>query len=249
MRLFLHQLRTEQLLFWRSREAAVFVFVFPILLFVLLNAVYSGESEGEPVVNVLVAGLLGYGVANTAFGGLAILLVVRRENGILKRLRSTPLPPATYLAATLASIVVVFALQAAALLLLARLVFGADSPDRPLSLLLVLALGAAAFAALGLAAAALVRSAEGVSPAINVVVLPLAFLSGGFGPARELPAFLDAVAEALPLKHFVELVKASALEGDAVWTRPGAVAVVALWGLVGLAVAIRRFRWEPQHEG
>ena len=85
MRIFLHQLRSEQLVFWRSREAAIFVFVFPILLFVLLNAVYSGESDGHAVVDVLVAGLLGYGVANTALGGFAIILVGRRETGILKR--------------------------------------------------------------------------------------------------------------------------------------------------------------------
>ena len=246
MSLFLHQLRAEQLIFWRSREAAVFVFVFPILLFVLLNAVYSGDADGEPVVNLLVAGLLGYGVANTAFGGLAILLVGRRENGILKRLRSTPLPPRTYLAAAVASIVAVFALQAAVLVGLATSVFGADAPEHPLGLIAALVLGAASFASLGFAAASLVRTSEGASPAINVIVLPMAFLSGAFGPARELPAFLDALAAALPLKHFVVLVEAAALDGEPPWTRPGAVAVVALWGVLGAAVAARRFRWEPR---
>ena len=249
MSLFLHQLRASQLLFWRSREAAIFVFVFPILLFVLLNAVYSGESDGEPVVNLLLAGLLGYGVANTAFGGLAILLVVWRENGVLKRLRATPLPPATFLAATLCSILIVYALQSVALVALGLLAFGADAPERPLSLALALLLGAAAFAGLGLAAAALVRTAEGASPVINVIVLPLAFLSGGFGPARDLPAALEAIADVLPLEHFIELVRATALEGDPINARPGAVAVVAAWGAVGLVVALRRFRWEPRHEG
>jgi ABC-type polysaccharide/polyol phosphate export permease len=57
------------------------------------------------------------------------------------------------------------------------------------------------------------------------------------------------VAEALPLKHFIELVRAAALDGDAIWTQPGSVAVVALWGTAGLVVALRRFRWEPRHEG
>ena len=99
MTLFWHQLRAEQLTFWRSREAAIFVFLFPPLLFVLLASVFGdGTEEGRPVSSYLVAGLIGYAVANTALGGLAITLVLRRETGVLKRLRSTPLPGRLYLA-------------------------------------------------------------------------------------------------------------------------------------------------------
>ena len=112
MRLFLHQFRGEQLLFWRSREAAVFVFLFPLLLFLLLGTVYGGTLQGPPAPDYLVAGLLGYGAPNTAFGGLAITLVLRREQGVLKRVRGTPLPRSVYLGAVLASTLAVFALQA-----------------------------------------------------------------------------------------------------------------------------------------
>ena len=246
MRLLAHQLRAEQLIFWRSREAAIFIFVFPLLLFVLLNAVYSGEEEGHPVVDVLVAGLLGYGVANTALAGLAIILVGRRENGLLKRLRSTPLPPPTYLAAVVVSIVTVFALQSAVLIGLGVLVFGADAPTRPMSLVVALLLGAVSFAGLGFAAASLIRSADGASAVVNVIVLPMAFLSGGFGPARELPAYLDAIANVLPLTYFIDLVEGIVLDGERIWSFPTDLAVVAAWGAAGLLVAVRRFRWEPR---
>jgi len=246
MRLLAHQLRAEQLIFWRSREAAIFVFVFPILLFVLLNAVYEGESDGHAVVDVLVAGLLGYGVANTALAGLAIILVGRRENGILKRLRSTPLPPATYLTAAVTSIVAVFALQSVALVTLGVAVFGANVPDGPFSLAAALVLGAACFAAMGFAAASLIRSADGASAVMNVIVLPMAFLSGGFGPARDLPAFLQALADVLPLTYFIDLVEAIVLDGEQAWSQPVDIAVVAAWGAAGLVVALRRFRWEPR---
>jgi ABC-2 type transport system permease protein len=246
VRLFSHQLRAEQLVFWRSREAAIFVFVFPILLFALLNFVYEGESDGHPIVLVLVAGLLGYGVANTTFGGFAILLVTRREAGILKRLRATPLPPAVYLAAAVVSMLVVFALQSATLVALAVVAFGAELPDRLLSLAAALVLGALAFAPLGFAAAALIRSAEGASPVINVVALPVTFISGGFGPTRELPAFLEAVAAALPLKYFIELVRAIVLDAKPIWSEPGAIAVIVVWGAAGFLLALRRFRWEPR---
>src|SRR5204862_7243913 len=114
MRLFVHQLRSEQRVFWRTREAAFFIFLFPLLLFLLLGSVYSGKIYGVPAAWALLAGLIGYGCANTAFAGLAIQLVVRRENGILKRLRSTPLSATTYIAALLTSTLIVFMLQAAA---------------------------------------------------------------------------------------------------------------------------------------
>ncbi len=84
--------RTQQLVFWRSREAALFIFLFPLLLFVLLGSVYNGKIYGVPAPQALLAGLIGYGCANTAFAGLAITLVLRREPAILKRLRATPLP-------------------------------------------------------------------------------------------------------------------------------------------------------------
>src|SRR3712207_2776133 len=149
MRLFLHQLRADQLVFWRSREAAVFLFLFPVLLFLLLGSVYSGEVDGHPASSYLLVGVLGYGVANTSFGGVAITLVLRREYGIMKRIRSTPMPAATYLTCSLVSLLAVFALQALVLVALGRLLFDAELPTRVLSLLLALALGAAAFAGIG----------------------------------------------------------------------------------------------------
>ena len=111
--LFFHELRMQQLMFWRNRESAVFVFIFPPMLFLLLGAVYDGTIDGVPAADRLLVGMLGYGCANTAFGGLAITLVIRREMGVLKRLRSTPLPPATYLGAFLVSTLFVFFLQMA----------------------------------------------------------------------------------------------------------------------------------------
>ena len=246
MRLFLHQLRADQLVFWRNRESAIFVYLFPVLLFLLLGTVYGGTYEGRPVVDYLVASLIAYGVANTAFGGLAIMLVVRRELGILKRIRSTPLPAATYVAAALASIVVVFVLQTATILVLGKLVYDAAWPNDWLSVALAAGLGAAAFCALGLAAAALIRSSEGAAAVVNVIILPMTFLSGGFGPTRDFPDFLQRIADVLPLTYFVELIVGIFVHGEALWTKPGPIAVLVLWGLIGAAIAVRRFRWEPR---
>jgi ABC-2 type transport system permease protein len=247
MTLFLHQLRTEQLIFWRSREAAVFIFVFPIMLFLLLGSVYDGETDdGIPVSEALLVGLLGYGAANTGFAGLAISLVVRREDGLLKRLRGTPLPPAMYGVAVLASTLVNFVLQAVVLFALGGLLFDTSLPDRPLSLLAAIVIGALSFAGLGVAAAALIRSDEGASAVVNVIVLPMAFLSGAFGPTRDLPGFLDAIGDVLPLKHLLTVFDGVYLDNEHVLASPGALAIVVGWGIAGVALASRRFGWEPR---
>jgi ABC-2 type transport system permease protein len=246
MRLYRHQLKWEQLLFWRSRESAVFVFLFPLLLFTLLTAVYNGRIYGRPASWALLAGMLGYGAATTAFAGLALILVARRELGILKRIRSTPLPPTTYLVAVLTSIMVVFALQAVSLFVLGKVLKSTPWPHNVVSLVLTLALGAAVFAALGLALTGFIRSLEGSSAIVNVIVLPMAFLSGSFGPTRHYPQVLRAIGAVLPLKPLIDLINGIYLHGQQIWDRPRAVAILAAWGIFGMAVAIRKFRWEPR---
>jgi ABC-2 type transport system permease protein len=246
VRLFRHQVRWEQRVFWRSREAAVFVFLFPILLFTLLTAVYNGHIYGHPASWALLAGMIGYGAANTAFAGLAITLVSRREVGILKRIRATPLPPAVYLTAVLFSITFVFALQVASLFVLGRVLKSTPWPSHLVSLVVALALGAAAFAALGLAITGFIRSLEGSSAVLNVIVLPMAFLTGSFGPTRHYPKVLRAIGDVLPLKYLLDLINGIYLHGQQLWDKPTAVAVLAGWGLFGMLVALRTFRWVPR---
>jgi ABC-2 type transport system permease protein len=246
MRLFLHEVRAQQRVFWRSREAALFVFLFPILLFVLLGSVYSGTIDGVPAAQALLAGLIGYGCANTAFAGLAIQLVGRRENGILKRLRATPLPTATYIAGTLTSTLIVFAIQTVALILLGRVAYGTPLPTAVGSLIAAVIIGAFAFAALGVATASLIRSAEGSSAVVNFILLPMAFLTGAFGPTRRYPEALRIIGDVLPLKYFLDIVDAVYLHGRGIWTQPRALAMLGVWAATGLVVGALKFRWEPR---
>lgn len=246
MTMLVHQVRFEQMTFWRSREAAVFIFVFPLLLYALLGSVYGDEIDGIPAEDVLLVGLFGYGAATTAFGGLAISLVIRREAGVLKRLRATPLPPPVYLLAVLLSTLTTFALQSVALLALGGLGFGASMPRNWLGFAGAVVLGVASFAGLGFGAASLIRSAEGVSAVVNVVILPMAFLSGSFGPTTDFPAALQTIADVLPLTYFLDIVYGVYLGGDSLFADPKALAIVVAWGLAGLVVALRRFGWTPR---
>ena len=161
-------------------------------------------------------------------------------------MRSTPLPAWTYLAAALLSTLVVFALHSVVLLALGGLVFDASMPANELGFAGAIVLGCLCFAGLGVGAAALIRSAEGASAVVNVIALPMAFLSGSFGPTDDYPAFLQAIADVLPLTYFLDVVYGIYLEGDSLFADPQSLAVVAAWGVAGLVIALRWFGWVPR---
>jgi ABC-2 type transport system permease protein len=249
MRLLLHQLRNEQRLYWRSRELAFFTFLFPILIFVLLGSVYGNDKISKEHLkgsHYLLAGMLGYGLASTAFAGLAIILVIRRESAVMKRLRGTPLPAWAYVAAMLISTIAVFAVEVIVLLVLANVLFDVPFPSKIFSLVLALTLGACAFAAMGIGLTTVIRSAEGSSAVVNAVYLPMAFIAGSFWSPHAYPRFLEVIADVLPLTYFIRMVRDIVLHDGQIWDEGTAVAVVAAWGAVGLFFALRRFRWEPQ---
>jgi len=247
VRLFFHELRAELLLYTRSRELAFFTFLLPIFFLVILGYAYGDEEiEGHLGADYLVSGMIGYGVASIAFAGLAIMLVYRREEGILKRLRATPLPAVTYIAAVLGTAMIAFLVGAICIVALSMALLDGHFPKSPLSLVAALLLGGAAFAGIGVGVTTFLHRAEGASAAINAIYIPLSFLSGAFFSQANFPTFLTVVADVFPLKYFIDLVAAISLDGDQLWERPLDVAVVAAWGLAGTAFALRRFRWVPR---
>jgi ABC-2 type transport system permease protein len=250
MRLFRHQLRGEQRLYWRSRELAFFTFLFPLLIFVLLGSVYGDETikkeHGIKASEYLLAGILGYGLVSTAFAGLAIVLVLRRESGVLKRLRGTPLPPTTYLGSVITSTVIVYAIEAVALIVLAKVLYGVPLPHEWPSVILAVLFGTLAFAAMGIALTGVIRSGDGASAVVNAVYLPVSFLAGAFWSAQSFPHFLEVISEILPLTHFIRLMRNIVLLHQPIWDNWEQVAVIAAWGLAGLILSVRTFRWEPR---
>jgi ABC-2 type transport system permease protein len=173
-------------------------------------------------------------------------MVIRRETGVLKRIRATPLPPATYLLAMLSSTFVTFLIQAIAIIAIGRLLFSVGLPSRPFSLFVALAIGALAFAALGLGLTGAVRSAEGSSAVVNFVYLPMAIISGTFFSPAHYPGFLKAIADVLPLTYFTKLTRNVMVRHHHLWTERSSLAIVLVWGVIGAVAALRGFRWQPR---
>ena len=199
VRLLLHQFRAEQKLFSRSRELAFFTFLLPIVFFLLLGSAYGDEDiDGVDGYLYLLAGMIGYGAAATSFAGLALLLVLRREAGLLKRVRATPLPAWTYVAAVLASIIVFFLEADRAPRPCARRVRHADCRTRALARPCPRARRGVLRSPRRRADRG-IRSAEGSSAVVNAIYLPVTFISGSFFSPDSFPPVLQAIAEVLPL--------------------------------------------------
>ena len=189
---------------------------------------------------------MGFSVVATAFAGLAISLVIRRESGVLKRVRGTPMPPSLYLCAVFASTACVIAIQAVAQVVIGRYLLKAAWPESLASLAIALVVGAAAFAALGLAITGFIRESEGSSAMINALYLPMVFLSGTFFSVSAMPRFLEAVAEVLPLTYLLRALRDVFIGAESRSGSVGSLAVLLVWGAIGVAIATRTFRWEPR---
>jgi ABC-2 type transport system permease protein len=233
------QFRFERKVFWRNPSAAFFNFVLPLLLLFLIATAFSSDSDE---LEVLIPGVAGMGVLATTFTALAFNLTVLRDEGVLKRIRGTPMPAGAYLAGLIGSAALNAFLQVAVVVVIGNLVYGVEWPREPLLLVLFTALGVVCFAALGIAFSHLIPNEDAAPAYTNAVFLPLIFISGVFYSADDLPDALKAIAEALPLKHVIDgLSEAITGSGGQVGT---AVAVVAAWAIAGIFVAVRWFRWE-----
>ena len=218
-----------------------------MIFFLIFGSIYGNDTiSGIRGARFLEAGMIGYGVASTAFAGLAITMVIRRESGVLKRVRATPLPPNTYLLAVLMSTFISFLIQALLIITIGRVLFHVPLPSRPGSLFVALVVGAACFAALGLGLTGFVRSAEGSSAVVNFIYLPMAIISGTFFSPQHYPGFLKAIANVLPLTYFTRLTRDVMVHDQHLWADRRALAIVAAWGVAGLIVAVRRFSWQPR---
>jgi ABC-2 type transport system permease protein len=193
-----------------------------------------------------VPGLIGTAIVFTTFAGIAITLIVRRDSGILKRVRGTPLPPATYLGALAGSMALVLALEAVIIVAVGSSALDLSAPDSPLALLALVVFGALSFSALAFAIVPLIPAAEGSSAVISSVYLPLLGLSGAFFPLHRLPAGLHQLADVLPLSHLLSALRAAYGGGGLSGKDYTGLLVTLAWAAAGALIAVRRFGWEPR---
>ncbi len=235
------QFRLERKLFWRNPSAAFFSFVLPLTLLLLVGSVFASEQDE---LDVLIPGIAGMSVMATTFNAMAFNLTFLREQGILKRLRGTPIPAASYFAGFLGNAVANAFVQVGLVVVIGHLVYDVSWPRDWAALIAFTAVGVITFGALGVALSHVIPNFDSAAAYVNAVFLPAIFISGVFYSSDSLPPVLDAVAEALPLKHVIDGFSGAIVSGQGLVDNAGALAVVAGCGAAGLLLAVRGFRWE-----
>jgi ABC-2 type transport system permease protein len=248
LRLTGYQTWLEQRSFWRNAEYVVFTFALPPLLLVVIGSTKQwGHIPGTNVseIALFIPSILAFGVAVAAFSNLATRIAILRSDGVLKRIRTTPLRPATYLMAQLVSTVVTTLQVAVVTMLLGLVIYGVAPQARSVPLLILgLLIGVTCFAALGLALSTAIRNADVASPIVNVTYLPIAIVSGVFDPTMTLPGWLSNFVGYLPIKPLAVILEDS--YNPAAHAFPGTdLIVLAGWSVAGVVIALRWFRWQP----
>lgn len=250
------QVRYQNTLFWRTPVAAFFTLVFPLMFLILFNLLFNERIEIEgrdplTIAQFYAPALAAFAAASATYTNIGVGQAIARDDRILKRFRSTPLPPWIYMAGVVGSAIWLALIATVLMISVGVLAYGLEIyVDRLPAAIVTLAVGVTAFAALGLALAAISPTGDTAPAVANATLLPVAFISNVFIPIQDPAPWLEFAGDFFPLKHFVvplqdafnPFVTDSAFRG-------GDLLVMALWGVGGLAFALRFFSWEPKAEG
>jgi ABC-2 type transport system permease protein len=246
-----HQFRYDQKAFWRNPAAVFFTVMFPVIVFLILAVVFNGETVdvrgGVEATTYYVPAIMSLAIISATMQTLAMTLVIAREDGRLKRGRGTPMPPWVFIAGRVGNSIVVALMMLALLAAIGGVLYGVDLPwDRLPAILLTLVIGAASFCCLGIALTAAIPSQDAAAAIVNALLLPLYFLSGVFIPEDQLPDGVITFAGLFPVRHFFDAFFDAYVPAGGPAVSWDNLAIVALWGVAGLLLAIKFFRWTPR---
>ncbi len=237
-------------LFWRVPPAAVFTFVLPVALLLLLYWRRAGDVAFADIgfSQAVIPGIAALGVVVACYVNTAIEVAFARDKEILKRLRGTPLPPSAYIAARIVSAAGMGTLSALVMILVGVIFFDIQLGWLTVPTVTVaLLVGAGCFCALGLAVASVIPSGEAAPAITNFTLFPLIFFSGMVAPVEDSPRWLTTLASLFPLRPFAEAMRMSFDSTPPDWGLWASnLALILVWAAVGVLLALRFFSWLPR---
>jgi ABC-2 type transport system permease protein len=263
----LSRTRLELVSFFRERDAVVFIFAYPILMLAIFASVFGQDGataggSGEDAVSFaqyFLPGMIATGMMLTSFQALATSLAVERDDGSLKRLRTTPLPPVAFFLGKIGQVLVVSLAQTTLLVAAGAVLFGIEVPgslDAWVTFAWVFVLGTAVGTVCGIAFSSVPRSGRSVTAVVLPVVLVLQFTSGVFFVFSDLPTWMQRFAEVFPLKWMAQGMRsvflpdsAQAAEVSGSWQHGPTAVILVAWLILGLVVCVRTFRWRRRDDG
>jgi ABC-2 type transport system permease protein len=247
------QIRYEQRAYWRNRGRGIFTFAFPIMFLVIFASLDKGQHistrGGIPYDDFFVPGILAYGLISTTFINMAISTAILRDEGILKRMQGTPLPRWAYVTARIGSTALIMAAMTVIILGLGAALWNLEFRAAAFpGLVLTLLLGTAAFTTLGIGVTRFVPNSEAAPVVVNLIILPLTFISSIWFPTDSLPHWLKTIASIFPIRAL-----ADGLQYVFDPRRSGAglsatdIRTLAIWTAIGIFLMVRFLR-QPQGE-
>lgn len=253
--------RLEVRQFFRQRDSMVFTFAFPVIMLFIFGSVFKdGEiAAGVNFTQYFAAGMIASGIVLSSFQSLAIGIAIERDDGTLKRLHGTPMPPSAYFVGKIGLVLVTSVIQTLVLLVCGALLFGLDLPtsaDLWLRFSWIFVLGTAAGTVAGIAYSSVPRSSRSAAAVVSPVVIVLQFISGIFFVINQLPSWMVAVGSVFPLRWLAQGMRSvflpasyEAAELGGTWALPQTALVLGAWTVVGLMLCRWTFRWSRNDAG
>jgi len=242
------QVRFEQLSFWLNPIGAILTIGFSLIFIVIFESTSRHSTVGYLAhINLgqyYIPAFAAYGIMAACFNILAISLVNRREMGLLKRLRLSPLPTWMLLAAIFINSMIIALIQVVLVLALGRFGYGVHGPHDVGTFLLIVIVGMFSFTALGVGISTVVPNADAAGPIVSLVFFILVALSGLYFPVKA-GSGLATFTGFFPIRHLiVGMVDTfNGIPGTSPWND---ILVIAIWGVVGVFVSLRRWDWSPK---
>ena len=245
------EVRFNLLGFRRSPAATFFTVMLPIVFLVIFTSIFGNETLGDTearTATLYVPGILALALVSANFMNAAIVTVIKRETGVLKAMRATPLPSWVYIVGQMASSFVLSVLMTVLLTGIGWVVFGVEVQFAAVpSLCVTLVVSAACLGVLGLAVTSICPSEQAAPAITNMIALPLYFVSDVFIPSASAPGWMRLIGDLFPVKHIARALGHTFdpfLEG--VPMPIGNWLVIGAWGTFGVLVTMRVFRWTPR---
>lgn len=246
--------------FFRQREQVVFTFAFPIVFLFLFASIFGDDMEntGSTASQHYVASMIAAGIMSTSFQSLGISIAVERDERALRRLRGTPMPPASYFLGKVWLVLFTCALETGLLLLFGTLVYDVRLPDASgwLTFAWIFTLGLVGCSLLGIAVSSVPKSAKSATSVVVLPFLVLQFVSGVYILIDTVPDWMLNVGALLPLKWLVQGLRgvflpdaAAVLEPAGSWEFGRIALVLGAWCVGGLVLCLLTFRWKNRTDG
>lgn len=248
-RLLSHQLHFDLLIFRRNPAGTFFTVVLPLIFLVIFTSIFGNNTleNGAKVATLYVPGILTLAIVSATAVNAAITMTTRRERGVLKRVRGTPVPPWIFVLSQAFAGFVIALVMTVIITAVGRVFYGVELQLETLpSLLISLLVGAMSFSAIGLALTTIITSEDAAPAVTNAIFLPLYFVSGVFIPDSEVPEWVGAVGNLFPVSHLNQALQESfdPFAQGAAWPANHWL-VIAGWGAVCAVITLKTFRWTP----